>query len=70
MTRNHWLPPLAHACLLSLTSQDNALCITLWIIQANSQVSVGLPVDDRGCGYVDNRGGTRSCQVAGLRCRR
>jgi hypothetical protein len=70
MTRNHWLPPLANACLPSLTSQDNALCTTLWIIRAYSQVSVGPAVDDRGCGNVDNRGGTRSCQVAGLRCRR
>jgi hypothetical protein len=69
MTRDHWLPPLAHACLPSLTSQDNALCTILWIIQANSQVSACLAVDDRGCGNVDNRGGARSCQVAGLRSR-
>ncbi len=69
MTRYHWLPPLAHACLLPLTSQDNALCTRLWIIRVNTLVSACPAVDDRGCGNVDNRGGTQSCQVAGLRGR-
>jgi len=69
MTRYHRLPPLAHACLQPLTSQDNALCTILWIIRVNMLVSACPAVDDRGCGNVDNRGGAQSCQVAGLRCR-
>jgi len=68
MTRYHRLPPLAHACLQPLTSQDNALCTRLWIIRVNSLVSACPAVDDRVCGNVDNGGGTQSCQVAGLRC--
>ena len=68
MTRYHRLPPLAHACLQPLTSQDNALCTSLWIIRVNSLASAFPAVDDRVCGNVDNRGGTQSCQVAGLRC--
>jgi len=62
-------PPLAHACLQPLTSQDNALCTILWIIRVNMLVSACPAVDDRGCGNVDNRGGAQSCQVAGLRGR-
>jgi hypothetical protein len=69
MTRYHWLSPLAHAYLQPLTSQDNALCTSLWIIRANWLVSACPVVDDRGCGNVDNRGGAQSCQVAGLRRR-
>jgi hypothetical protein len=69
ITRYHWLSPLAHAHLQPLTSQDNALCTDLWIIQVNSLVSACPAVDDRGCGNVDNRRGVQSCQVAGLRCR-
>ena len=64
MTRYHWLPPLAHACLQPLTSQDNALCTSLWTIQVNTLVSACPVVDDRGCGNVDNRGGMQSRQVA------
>jgi hypothetical protein len=53
----------------ALARQDNALCASLWIIPVNSLVSSCPAVDDRGCGNVDNRGGTQSCQVAGLRGR-
>jgi hypothetical protein len=53
----------------TLTRQDNALCTNLWISRANWLVSACPAVDERGCGNVDNRGGARSCQVAGLRCR-
>ena len=67
MTRYHRLPPLAHACLQPLTSQDNALCTILWIIRVNTLVSACPAVDDQGCGNVDNRGVTQSCQVAALR---
>jgi hypothetical protein len=69
ITRYHWLSPLVHAYLLPLTSQDNALCTSLWIIRVKWQVSACLAVDDRTCGNVDNRSGAQSCQVAGLRFR-
>jgi len=55
--------------LLPLTSQDNALCASLWIIPVKSLVSARSLVDERGCGNVDNRGGAQSCQVGGLRGR-
>ena len=54
--------------LQPLTSQDNALCICLWIIWVKSLVSACVSVDERGCGYVDNTPIARSGQVAGLRC--
>ena len=58
------------SCLpAALTSQDNALCASLWIIPVKSLVSARSLVDERGCGNVDNRGGGRSCQVGGPRGR-
>jgi hypothetical protein len=36
---------LGSADLQPLTSQDNALCISLWIVRINSQVSTCLAVD-------------------------
>jgi hypothetical protein len=48
--RSHWLSPSAHAHLAHLqplTSQDNALCISLWIISENFLVSACPAVDDR-----------------------
>ena len=50
---------LGSADLQPLTSQDNALCISLWIVRINSQVSTRPAVDSRRCGNVDNRGGAR-----------
>ena len=54
--RYHWLSPSAHAHLRRLTSQDNALCTSLWILQVKSLVSACRAVDGQGCGNVDNRG--------------
>jgi hypothetical protein len=42
-----------------LTSQDNALCTSLWILQVKSLVSACRTVDGRGCGNVDNCGGAQ-----------
>jgi hypothetical protein len=58
------LSPSAHAYLQPSTSQDNALCTSLWIISVNSLVNTCLAVDERDCGNVDNRGGRQSFQVA------
>ena len=60
------LSPLAHAHLLPLTSQNNALCINLWILLVNTLVRPPRRVDERACGNVDNRGDAKSCQVQGL----
>jgi hypothetical protein len=49
-----------------LTSYDNGLCKSLWMIPVNLQASACPAVDKRGCGKVDNCGGAQSCQVAGL----
>jgi hypothetical protein len=50
-------------------SQRNNLCINLWAIWVNAQVSHFIAVDARGCGKVDNRT-AQSCQAAALRCPR
>jgi hypothetical protein len=50
-------------------SQRNNLCMDLWAIWVNAQVSHFIAVDARGCGKVDNRT-AQSCQAAALRCPR
>ena len=57
--RYHGLSPSAHAHLQRLTSQDNALCTSLWILPVKSLVSACPAVDGRGCGNVDNPGGAQ-----------
>ena len=36
-------------------AKASALCISLWMIQVKMLVNHYIPVDERGCGKVDNR---------------